>query len=67
MYISLDITLYTHNTILFTILFYSFMRYDNNFTAFGRQIPYSGGVHCVKPAGILIIDNVTRYLVGVAV
>ena len=56
MYIFIDITFYTHNTIRFTILFYSFMRYDNNFTAFGRQIPYSGGVHCVKPEVILIMS-----------
>ena len=56
MYIFIDITLYTHNTIGFTILLYSFMRYDNNFTAFGRYIPYSGGVHCVKPEVILIMS-----------
>ena len=55
MYIFID-TLYTQHYSIFTILLYSFMRYDNNFTAFGRQIPYSGGVHCVKPEVILIMS-----------
>ena len=55
MYIFID-TLYTQHYSIFTILLCLFMRYDNNFTAFGRYIPYSGGVHCVKPEVILIMS-----------